>query len=155
MLPYWSAFTKAYINEDISWIKNTFKKLYVLWFIQILFVVFQIFVSAHFYKLWVGDKITISFPVTIALGVYSIVFNWNNIFAFFLNGVSKIKLQLYSAIFVGIVNLPLTYILIKYGNFGPLAIIVANTICLLISSIWSPIQCYKILNNTAKGIWNE
>ena len=155
MLPYWSAFTKAYINSDISWIKSTFKKLYVLWFIQILFVVLQIFISAHFYKIWVGDKIKISFSISIALGIYSIIFNWNNIFSYFLNGVSKIKLQMYSALFVGIVNLPLTYILIKYANLGPLAIIVANTICLLISAIWSPIQSYKILNNTAKGIWNK
>ncbi len=155
MLPYWTAFTKAHVNEDISWIKTSFKKLYIIWFIQILFVIVQIFASAYFYKIWVGDKIIISFPITIALGVYTIIFNWNNIFAYFLNGVSKIKLQLYSAFFVGIVNLPLTYILIKYGNFGPLAIIIANTICLLISAIWSPIQSYKILNNTAKGIWNK
>jgi O-antigen/teichoic acid export membrane protein len=155
MLPYWTAFTKAHENDDSIWIKNAFRRLYVLWSFQIMLVIIQILFSTYFYNLWIGDTIKVPLSTTISLGIYAVIFNWNNIFSYFLNGVSKLKLQLFSALFVGVINLPVTYILIKYSGLGPASIVIANVFCLLISSVWSPIQSYRILNKTATGIWNK
>jgi O-antigen/teichoic acid export membrane protein len=155
LLPYWSAFTNAFVKKDMVWIKGGFKKLLLLWAIQIVGVILLAVLSRFAFHIWIGDNISIPVSLIITLGIYSIVYNWNNIFAYFINGVSKIRLQLYSAIFCGIINIPLSIILIKYSSFGVSSIVIANILCLGVSSIWSPIQCYKIIRNKASGIWNK
>lgn len=155
VFPYWSAFTTAFIKKDLLWIKGAFKKLIIIWILQVFIVVGLIICANFVYKVWVGDEIEIPVGLNVFLGVYVILYNFNNIFAYFLNGVSKIRLQLYSAVFVGIVNIPLSYLLVKHTNMGITAIALSNCICLLVCSLWAPLQCYKIINNTASGIWNK
>jgi len=155
LLPYWSAFTASYVQKDFLWIRSAFKKLLLLWGLQVLGVAVLIILSNFAFKLWVGNKVSIPLSLSLSLGLYSVIFNWNNVFAYFINGVSKIRLQLYSAVFTGIINIPLSYFLVKHTNLGISAIVVANTLCLCISSVWSPIQCYKLINNKATGVWNK
>ncbi|WP_158798517.1 lipopolysaccharide biosynthesis protein [Pedobacter sp. L105] len=155
VLPYWSAFTTAFLKNDTLWIKGAFKKLLTIWFLQVGGVLLLIFTARIFYQMWVGDSVHIPMALNWYLGFYVIIYNWNNIFAYFLNGVSKIKLQLFSAIFVGLINIPLSYYLSKHTNLGVSAIALSNCICLSITAIWAPVQCYKIVNNTARGLWNR
>jgi O-antigen/teichoic acid export membrane protein len=155
MTPYWSAFTISYLNNDITWIRGAFKKLLKLWVLQIALTFTLILFSDQIFKFWIGKDLYVSKSLLVSISIYTIVYNWNSIFSNFLNGVAKIKLQLFSAYFVGIINIPLTIIFIKYLNLGVSSVIIVNTLCLLISAIWSPIQCYKILNKTATGIWNK
>lgn len=155
LFPYWSAFTNAFIKKDLIWIKSSFKKLIMLWFIQVIGVIVLIILSKYIYLVWVGKDIRIPNLLTITLGIYCIIFNWNNVFAYFINGISKIRLQLLSSVIVGIVNIPLSIYLIKYSSFGISSIVIANILCLIVGSVWAPIQVYKILNNKAYGIWNK
>jgi O-antigen/teichoic acid export membrane protein len=155
LLPYWSAFTNAYVKNDNEWIGNAFKKLLKLFVVQIIGVIVLIIGANIVYKSWVGSSVDIPFSLSLWLGVYSIIVNWNNMFAYFINGVSKIRLQLYSSIIIGVINIPLSYVLAKYTGWGLCSIVIANTLCLFVSAVWSPIQCYKIINNKATGIWNK
>lgn len=155
LLPYWSAFTASYVKKDFAWIKSAFKKLLSFWVIQVLAVIILIIVSSIAFRVWIGNKVSIPFSLSLSLGIYSVIYNWNNIFAYFINGVSKIRLQLYNSFFVGILNIPLSYILAKYTNLGVSSIVIANALCLFVSSVWSPIQCYKLIHNRASGIWNK
>jgi O-antigen/teichoic acid export membrane protein len=155
LLPYWNAFTSAYVKNDLLWIKHAFKKLLLIWLLQAFGVIILLMLANLIFKIWVGDKVHIPISISITLAIYSILYNWNNIFAYFLNGVSKIRLQLFSAIFIGIINIPLTYALVKFTKLGLSSIVISNIICILIGSIWSPIQCFKIINNKANGIWNK
>ena len=155
LLPYWSAFTNTYIQNDIAWIRNAFKKLLLFWVLQVLATIILIMASSFVFHLWVGDKVIVPFSLSVSLALYCIIFNWNNIFAYFINGISKIRLQLYSSVFVGVANIPLSYLLAKHTDLGVSAIVIANAICLLVGSVWAPIQCYKIIHNKASGIWNK
>jgi O-antigen/teichoic acid export membrane protein len=155
LLPYWSAFTASYAKGEFEWIKKAFKKLLSFWVIQVLIIIFLIAVSKPAFHLWVGNKLSIPLSLSLSLGLYTMIVNWNNIFAYFINGVSKIRLQLFSSFFAGILNIPLSFVLAKYTNLGVSAIVIANAFCLFISSVWSPIQCYKLIYNKASGIWNK
>ncbi len=155
ILPYWSAFTTAYFQREFTWIRGAFRKLIVIWLLQILGVALMILVSQKIYTIWVGDTIHIPLLLNMSLGLFTIICNWNNIFVFFLNGVSKIRLQIYNAVFICIVNVPLSYFLVRQLNFGLASIVLANCLCLALSSFWAPIQCYKIINNQAHGIWDK
>jgi O-antigen/teichoic acid export membrane protein len=82
----------------------------------------------------------------------SVIINaWNTIFSQFLNGVGKIRLQLYSGIWGAILNIPLAVYLGK--SFGIAGVILSSVILTSVNMVWSYIQYMKIINNKASGIW--
>lgn len=155
LIPYWSSFTSAFVTNRLDWIRNALKKLIFYWGIIVFVTGLFVVAAPYVYLKWVGESIQITTQLNIWIGIYSLIFNWNSIFATFLNGVTKIRLQLYGSVFMGIVNVPLCYFLAKYTDLGVSSVIVANSVSLLIGSFLQPIQSYKIVTGTAKGIWNR
>jgi O-antigen/teichoic acid export membrane protein len=153
MMPFWSAYTEAWIKRDIAWIKNTIKKLSYFWAAISIIAIIMLTVSNFIYRVWVGKEILVPMSISAVIAFYVIVNAWCGIFSPFLNGVGKIKLQLYSALFGAIVNIPLAIYLGKHlGVFG---VVLSTCLIGLTSAIWSPIQYYKIVTNNARGIWNK
>ena len=149
--PLWSAVTEAYTLKDMDWIRNIVKKTILIWALFVVLTVVMLLFSAPVYRLWVGDNISISIGLSIVCGMYVTISNWNNIFAYMLNGLGKIRLQLYCSIVAGILFFPLAYYLgHKMGTAG---VMVAMCCCLFIVSVYAPIQFWKIISNRATGIW--
>ncbi len=153
--PFWSAFTDAYVKNDFDWIKQVVKRLVQIWALVSFTVVIMIFASDFVYKIWIGENIKIPILLSVAMGIFMIISNWNNIFAFFLNGVGKIRLQFYYSVFAAIINIPLSIYLAKGMKLGITGVITATIICIGFASIWAPIQYKKIITGKAKGIWNR
>lgn len=151
--PFWSAITDAYTKKDFNWIKKSTKNLIFTWMIFVLFTIIMILISPWVYSLWIGNEVQIPFFLSIVNGIYVSISNWNNIFAYIINGIGKIRLQLISSIISGAIFIPLAIYLGKIYNVS--GIMCAMCICLLISSVWSPIQFWKIVTYKAKGIWNK
>lgn len=151
--PFWSAFTEAYLKRDISWIKATMNKLIKIWIVILLVILVMVFAAPMVYHKWVGNKIVISYSTSVGVALFILISCWNNIFTYFLNGISTVRLQLYTSVFIGLINIPIAIILSKTTSLGVASIAFANCICLLLGSIVAPIQYYKIINNKAKGIW--
>jgi O-antigen/teichoic acid export membrane protein len=153
MMPFWSATTEAWIKKDISWIKNSINKLILVWILISTSTLVMLIFSNAIYKLWVGSDIKVPLSISVVIAFYVTINGWCNIFSQFLNGVGKIKLQLYSSIFGALLNIPMAVFLGKHlGIYGVLL-----STCLLgtVNAIWSPIQYKKLLNNKATGIWNK
>ncbi len=153
--PFWSAYTDAYVKEDFVWIRNAIKKIFNVWILLSLVVLIMIAVADYVYDIWLASKITVPFVLTILMGIFAILSNWNNIFAYFLNGVGKIRLSLYVSVFIGILNIPLSIFLAKNLELGISGVITATLICLLFGSVYAPIQYYKIINKKDEGIWGK
>ncbi|OCB70558.1 lipopolysaccharide biosynthesis protein [Flavobacterium piscis] len=155
LAPYWTAFTEAYHIKDYLWIKKSMQKLYKYWFLSVIILGIMLCFANFIIKLWVGDKVRVSLNLSIAICGYVAISNWNGILASFLNGVGKIRLQIYSAIIVGIINIPLSFFLVKVLNWSIYAMPAANFISLSFGSIVCFIQYRKIIKNDAQGIWNK
>ena len=153
--PFWSAFTDAFVKKDFEWIKQVVKRLVQVWSLLSLGTIIMILMSDFVYKIWIGGEITIPFSLSVAMGIFMIISNWNNIFAFFLNGVGKIRLQFYYSIFAAVINIPLSIFLAKEMKMGITGVITATIICIGFASIWAPVQYKKIITGKAKGIWNK
>jgi|WetSurMetagenome_2_1015567.scaffolds.fasta_scaffold42316_2 O-antigen/teichoic acid export membrane protein len=153
LLPFWSAFTEAWVKKDIQWIKVTMKSLVLLWVVITAGTVIMLIFSNFIYKVWVGKEIIVPLGISIIMALYVIINGWCAIFSQFLNGVGKIKLQLYSGLFAAILNIPLSIFLGK--KIGIHGVILSTCILSAISSVWSPIQYFKLINNKAQGIWNK
>ncbi len=153
MLPFWSAFTEAWYKKDIDWIKNVIRNLIIIWVIVSIGALIMLLCSNFIYSLWVGKEVVVPWSISIVMAAYVILNSWCVIFSNFLNGVGKIKLQIYSGILGAVINVPLAIFLGKH--FGIAGVFLSTCILAVISAVWSPIQYYKLINNTAKGIWNK
>jgi O-antigen/teichoic acid export membrane protein len=151
--PLWSAFTDAYAKDEFDWIRSTLLKMKKVWGLLIITTVILLSFSPWIYKIWVGDSVTVPFALSAAMSSYVIVYIWQTIHVFFLNGIGKIKLQLYLVIFSGLINIPLAIILGK--KIGLVGITLTSTLLFIFMGIFFSIQTKKILNKTAINIWNK
>lgn len=153
--PLWSAHTEAYAKGDISWIKNTTRKLVNIWGLISIFTVLMLIFSNLFFKIWVGSEINVPFKLSLFFAIYFILFNFGGVFNMFINGVGKIRLQLYSLMGGAILFLPMVYLFISIFKMGIEGLVVAMIIANIYSPIIAPIQYYKIINNKDTGIWTK
>ena len=152
MLPFWSAYTEAWIKKDIVWIKKSLKNLKLIWAALSVLTLIMLLFSNFVYRIWVGDEIIIPFAVSLVLAIYVIMLAWTNIYSLFLNGAGKIKLQLYLSLFSMLINIPMAIYLGK--KMGIAGIVLSTVILCSINMIIEPIQTYKLINQKAKGIWD-
>jgi len=153
MMPYWSAFTDAYATKDMVWIKNNMKKLRIIWLCLSL-LGFVIFIFSDFlYKVWIHDAVFIPISLSFWMLIYVMVFTWQSLPVYFLNGIGKIRLQLFIVIAGATLNIPLAIFLGK--NFGLPGIVIANTIVFLFMGTIFTYQYKKIVSQTAYKIWDR
>jgi O-antigen/teichoic acid export membrane protein len=151
LLPFWSAFTEAWTKKDIAWIKNTMRKLRVVWLLLTAGTMVMLIFSKLIYRLWVGSEIVVPFALSASIALYVIIYAWNGIYINFLNGAGIIKLQLWSGIWGMVLNIPLAIFLGK--KIGIIGIVLPTVFLGAINMIWSSIQYRKIINFKATGIW--
>ncbi|WP_031443974.1 lipopolysaccharide biosynthesis protein [Arenibacter algicola] len=153
--PYWSSFTEAYAKKDFEWIKKSVSNIQKIWLSIPVGLVGMIFLADWFYEFWVGDKVKVSMQLSLAMAFFVVLLTFNMIYVNFINGVGKIKLQLITSLISMSINIPLSIYLGKYLGWGSTGVILATCFSLGYSLILRPIQYYKLINNTAKGIWNK
>ena len=151
--PIWSAFTEAYTKKDTKWMKRIYNRLIKLFGLSVLFTIFSILISPIVYNLWLGDKVSVPYTLTILVGIYICIKVWGNIHAVIINGTGKIRLQLFFSVGEMILFLPFALLLGSYfGLYGILsAMIIIDIPCTMIC--WY--QVSLLLNYNAKGIFNK
>lgn len=151
LVPFWSAFTEAWSKKDIDWIESTMKRLKRIWLLTSVTALIMIIFSNFIYRIWVGKEIVVPISMSVTMAVYVVLNAWNGIFSNFLNGVGKIKLQLYLSLTGSLLNIPLAIYLGK--SLGIYGVVLSTTIISLMSAILLPIQFNKIIKNSARHIW--
>ena len=153
--PLWSAYTEAYVKQDFDWITGTIRKMKLAWLLLAGGCLLLLLISPYFYKFWIKDKMVIPFALSFWMCIYVIAITWGSIFVIFLNGIGKVRMQLYFAVFAGILNIPLCILFAKTFGLGSAGVIVATIICMSYGPLLAPIQYSRIMKGTAKGIWNK
>ncbi|GEO09879.1 O-antigen export protein [Segetibacter aerophilus] len=151
--PYWSAFTDAYAKQDFSWMSKSIKSLRQIWLVLSLATLVLLTFSKVIYGTWLGNTVAIPISLSFAMAAYVIVFVWQTLHVYMLNGIGKVRLQLILVVASAIINIPLAVFLGK--KFGLAGIISANTIVFIVMGVVFSIQVQKILTQKAEGIWNR
>lgn len=154
MSPVWSAVTDAYAKSDYAWLKKTLKYANMLSVLFAAGVIVMIFLSSWVFKIWVGEKISIPFTLSLALGVYFIVDLFVTPYSYFINGMGKLRI----AVSFTFLQILIYFILIfAFRNIfeNSIGIVLAILGALISIGIVLVFQTYKLLNNNAEGIWNE
>lgn len=153
-LPFWSAYTEAYVKKDMDWIQRSNKKLLDIWKLLLGGSIVMLIGANLFYSIWV-PTVTVPWTLSFFMAVYVVVLAWGTIFVMFTNGVGKVRLQLVTSIFGGALNIPLSIFLARNMGMGSAGVILASTLCLGYGPFLAPLQYKKLVNGTAKGIWNK
>lgn len=151
--PFWSAITDAYTKREYSWIEKTVRRICFIWLLLFSGTCVLLFLSPWVYRMWIGDKVEIPFALSALCALYASLINWNNIWAYTINGTGKLFVSLILSGIQAIVYIPLAIILGKY--IGVAGIVVSLCISMSISSVVAPVQTRKLLLGSARGIWNK
>lgn len=144
LAPFWSALTEAFHKRNFIWITKALNKMLLGYLVFFLITLIIYFLSDYIYDLWIGETIIISRSITFSVFIYVSIMAWNALFAHFLNGINKLKIQLNIALIHIFTNIPLAILLAKYFNYGVEGLIWATNINLLLLSIFLPIEVFKI-----------
>lgn len=154
IVPFFSAITDAYVREDLTWIRNSMKKMNYIAIFFSIGVIIMLLVSGIAFKLWVGDRVHVPIDLSIILTVFSIMAVFSAPYNNFLGGVGKLDVMMIISICKIILFIPVAIALIKlWGSVGlVLTIIFVNTL----PNIFFGIKQYRmIINQKATGIWNK
>jgi O-antigen/teichoic acid export membrane protein len=153
--PFWSAFTQAYTKKEYSWIRKSIKQLLFLWGLSVFGSLIMLSLSGWVYKVWIGDMVTVPLRLSVLMMFFYMIKSWNNVFVYLINGVGKIRMQLYMSIIIAVINIPLSVFFAKNLEMGSSGVILGTIVCLSFGAILHPIQYKRIINGTARGIWNQ
>lgn len=153
--PFWSAFTEAFIKNDMKWIRRMLNRLLVIWAAFSILSLIMYFIAPWVYKTWLNDKLVVPGILNFSMMLWVIFSNLLTIYGTFLSGVGKLRLSLYHAIFVMVLNIPLSIYLAGFEQLGSAGVILASLIGTLFRFLFQPVQTYKIINGTARGIWKR
>ena len=151
--PFWSAFTDAITKGDMDWIKATLVRMKIYWLLLCVLTLVILVGSPLIYKFWFKGKVSVAFPISIAMALYVMSYCWIMLQSYFLNGIGKIRIQVYLYTIGAIINIPLGILLGRL--MGIPGVTYSNIIILVIIGIVLAIQSKKILNSEARGIWNK
>jgi O-antigen/teichoic acid export membrane protein len=110
-------------------------------------------IAGIFYKLWIGDSISVPFSVSLCVFAYISFYNLNNCATMLINGLNKIKVQITtSVIFTLLYILAVTLIGSQGGIEG---VVICMAVSYAIMAAIHLYQCKLLTTQKAKGIWNQ
>ncbi|MQY78288.1 MAG: oligosaccharide flippase family protein [Bacteroidetes bacterium] len=145
--PIWSAYTNAYRTGDTKWMKNTLKQVKMIMIPIMIVVIILIALARGIVNFWVGPQMKFSSLLVILTGIYVVIQVWSSIHATFVNGIGNIKVQMYSAILAGVINIPLSIYFSKYLSMGTPGVILGTIISMSLFAIIGPIQIHYFFKN--------
>lgn len=152
--PLWSSVTDAYALNDMKWLRNTLTKYNYISAFLIVSILIMFFASPIIYHWWV-PSVEIPTTLSIVVALQALMYVVFTPYVAFLNGVGKIKLVMYFVVFQSIVYIPLVFLFNKYLAIGVAGILLVSIIIEIPLKLTQFIQTKKIINQSAKGIWNE
>lgn len=143
--PLWNAYTEAYVKKDFFWMRRTVQKMLLLMIPIFTGCVILVFATDFVVAFWLHKNIAIPDYLPLAAGLFVFISCFNNIWAYFLNGIGKIDLQMYLSIVASVVVLPLAWWLM--GIIGVAGMMLAISMVLLLAGIPQCIQVCRILTH--------
>lgn len=145
LVPYWAIFSEAYYKKDKHSIQYSIHRLLKNWTIVFIVSIVLVIISPYVYSIWIGKEIDIPYNLSILMAFSALLTSWFNIFGYYLKSANLLRLQTKLLTFAGIINIPLSILLISY--FQSSGVILATIISILPLSIALPLQYKYSLKN--------
>ena len=153
--PYWTATTDAWERGDKDWIHRSRRSMDKIMIGVFLLLALMTAVSAPAYRIWVGSEVQIPLTLSILMAIYMLEILASMSYAYFLNGMGALNLQLIFTVGAAILFIPRTWLAVKTVSPRIESIVLAMIIVNLPGLVVNMIQYYKIMRGTAQGIWRQ
>lgn len=146
LIQVWNSTTDAVARKDFEWIKVTVKRL-IYFLVPIFFGTFFISIFLNpIVNLWTSKTFDYNILFRVLFCVYVVIHCINAIFVNILNGIGRLKIQMFAYAFAAIINFILSYILIVYLKIGLTGIVLSKIICVIITSLFCFYDYKKYIN---------
>lgn len=150
--PYWSATTDAYARGDIEWIKNSKKRIEKLLLGLFCLMSIMVALSGFVYHIWIGDEVTVPFPLTVCMAIYILVLICSMAYSNFLNGMGVLRLQMIMTVTAAVLFIPASLLATNtyHDVISILAVLIlVNAPGLIVNSV----QLGKLLCGKFSPVW--
>lgn len=151
--PLWSAYTDAYHRNDVAWIRDMLRKQLKIYLGIAMAVLLMAFLARPIIAVWIGGGVEVSSLLASIMGLFVLISTWNNVYAILLNGIGKIRAQLYTAVTAMLINIPLAISFTKYFGLGVSGIVLATCVSLSLAAVVLPIQTHRIVRLGTKEVY--
>lgn len=148
LAPLWPAYSDAYQKGDLDWIRSNMKQQIKIALLLFIGAFFLAAIGPTVLSIWIGDEVIASQTLYYLFAVFIIFSVWSNVFAYFVNAINELGVQLYTSIIAATLNIPLSIYLAVSLRLGLEGIILATIISLSIFALLGPIQVFKILSKS-------
>jgi O-antigen/teichoic acid export membrane protein len=143
--PLWVAYSDAYHRSDFIWMRSMMLNQIKFFALLTLLTVFLAITAPFILSIWIGVEFKVSMQLIIASAFFVLFLSWNNIFAYFLNGINQLNIQLTTSIIAMGINIPLSIYFIRSQSMGSEGVMLATIISLCMFAILGPLQTGYIL----------
>ena len=142
LTPLWSKISQEKSRKNYIWIEKTLHNLKLFFIVIILGMGVFYIIYPYITKIWLGRDIIYPNYLLINILFYVLLSIWCNNYAYIMNGMGKVDLQVKIAIIQGIINIPISiYLGHKIGVSG---IVLGTNICMAIPAVLYPLK-FKII----------
>ena len=153
-MPFWNATTDAYERGDIAWIRKATRKLRLMTIGILVSMVLMVLLSEFVYAVWIGQDIHIDLRMSMVMAAYIFTLIYSMRYSYFINGIGKLRLQLIFTTSAAILFIPLAYVVVQWTD-SILWFMAVMCLVNIPGLIANRIQFNKLINGTARGIWNK
>lgn len=153
LAPIWSAYTDAYTRKDFAWMKRSAAKLEKMGILSFPTLILLTAISPFVFDLWLGSKVETSIYVSAAIAFYTFCKIMGAIYMHQINGTGKVRIQLITYSIIALFAIPV--MIYSCRQWGLVGIILVPSFAFFAQFIISRMQLIRIINQTAKGIWNK
>ncbi|WP_341223654.1 lipopolysaccharide biosynthesis protein [Loktanella salsilacus] len=143
--PLWSAYTEAHQRGEYDWISRTIRIQIKVFLLLSAGCIALIFLSKPIINAWTGHTVTFGPGLASLMAVFAVLTMWNNTFGVILNGMGKLRIQLFTATIGAASNIPLSIFFVKVLHFGVFGILLATTLCIALQSLLLPLVVFRII----------
>lgn len=142
LAPLWSAYTDAFAKGDLPWVRRMLRRMNWLMVPVVLLSIGGAIGGRAACAIWLGRDL--DFPPLLfeLMAVYAVIAIWNNVYAYFLNGIGDVDLQLWLAVIAGALNIPLSIWFARTVGMGSAGVIAGTIVSLALFAVGGPIRTY-------------
>lgn len=141
----WSSFTHAHATGDWPWIRRVLRRLVLLMLPLLLACAALALFSPWLVRAWLGG-VAVGTPALYAgFALFVVLSCWSNIWAYFLNGIGEVRVQMYSALCAAVVNVPVSLWFVRELGMGEAGVIWGTVLSLCFFSVLGPIETARVL----------
>ena len=150
--PLWSAITQASAQEDIGWIKRTYRRGKLLFGIFALGSILVVVFAQFFVNIWLDDNAIRVDPLySVLFSLFNIEYMWISLHSNFENGMGKLRIQRMGYLIAAFLFPTLVSVFTSYNNQW-IFVLIANIVALIPISILQPIYFRNTMCEAEKAI---